>query len=55
MKDQIKILLDAAQWRLYEANTEYNDDSDYNQIRCLEGLVNDLNEAYHTTCELEKE
>lgn len=55
MKYQIKVLLDATQWRLHEASRDYDDDSDYNKLRCLEGLVNDLHEAYHAACELEKD
>lgn len=53
MKDQIKIMMESAMYRLYRASDEYGDGDDYNKIRQLENLVQALDEAYDAAKSLE--
>lgn len=57
MKDQIKIMMESAQYRLHMAEYNYGDNEDcsaHDKIRQLEYLVQALNEAYIATETLEK-
>lgn len=50
MKEQIKIMMESAQYRLHMAEYNYGEDEDYSayeKIRQLEYLVQALNEAYN--------
>ena len=57
MKEQIKIMMESAQYRLHMAEYNYGEDEDYSaydKIRQLEYLVKALNEAYNAAEALEK-
>ena len=56
MKEQIKIMMESAQYRLHTAEYNYGEDEDYSayeKIRQLEYLVQALNEAYNAAEALE--
>ena len=56
MKEQIKIMMEAAQYRLHMDEYNYGDNEDYpayDKIRQLEYLVQALNEAYNAAVALE--
>lgn len=52
MKEQIKILLDAAHWKLYQARDK---DESYSTINSLEDIVDALGEAYNNAEQLESD
>lgn len=52
MKEQIKILLYAAHWRLYQARDK---DESYEIVSSLEDLVDALGEAYNSAEQLESD
>lgn len=57
MKEQIKIMMESAQYRLHMAEYNYGDNEDYSaydKIRQLEYLVQALNEAYNAAVAFEK-
>lgn len=53
MKEQIKIMMESAQYRLHIAEYDNEDYSAYDKIRQLEYLVQALNEAYNAAETLE--
>lgn len=56
MKEQIKIMMESAQYRLHMTSYNYGDNEDYSaydKIRQLEYLVQALNEAYNAAEALE--
>lgn len=56
MKEQIKIMMESAQYRLHIAEYNYGDNEDYSaydKLRQLEYLVQALNEAYNAAETLE--